>query len=79
MAAVGYDLASGRDTTTAQFTGGGAVFSTQGLARRRAVAELGLGVTHRASDSMELSVRYDLMVREGLTDQGASLRLDWRF
>lgn len=79
MAAVGYDLASGRDTTTAQFTGGGTVFSTQGLARRRAVAELGLGVTHRASDSMELSVRYDLMVREGLTDQGASLRLDWRF
>lgn len=79
VAAVGYDLASGRDTTSAQFTGGGAVFATQGLARRRAVAELGLGVAHRASDAMELSMRYDLMVREGMTDQGASLRLDWRF
>lgn len=79
MAAVGYDLASGRDTTSAQFTGGGVVFATQGLARRRVVAELGLGVTHRASDAMELSMRYDLMVREGMTDQGASLRLDWHF
>lgn len=79
QAAVGYDLASGRDTTSAQFTGGGAVFATQGLARRRAVAELGVGVVHRASDALEVSVRYDLAVREGMTDQGASLRLDWRF
>lgn len=55
------------------------MFATQGLARRRAVAELGVGVVHRASDALEVSVRYDLAVREGMTDQGASLRLDWRF
>jgi len=79
QAAVGYDLASGRDVTTAQFTGGGAVFATQGLARRRALAELGVGLLHRASETIEVSVRYALTVREGMTDQGASLRLDWRF
>lgn len=79
QAALGYDLASGSNATTARFTGGGPVFLTEGMPRRRGVVELGLGVRHRPGDELEFNLRYDLLLREGLTDQGASLRLDWRF
>jgi len=78
-AALGYDLASGSNAVTAQFAGGGPVFRTDGLPRRRAVAELGFGIRHRPSDALEIKLNYDLLLREGMTDQGASLRLDWRF
>jgi uncharacterized protein with beta-barrel porin domain len=79
QAAVGYDLASGRDTTSAQFAGGGAVFATHGTDRQRTLAELGLGLLHRVSGAVEVRVRYDLSLRGGMTDQAVSLRLDWRF
>ncbi|MEZ5644754.1 MAG: autotransporter domain-containing protein [Burkholderiaceae bacterium] len=78
-AAIGYDLASGKSTIQAQFAGGGAVFVTEGLPRQRALVELGFGVKHSPSDALDMSMRYDLLLREGMTDQGVSLRVDWRF
>ncbi len=79
QAAVGYDLSNGRDRTSAQFVGGGAVFSTPGSEQRRTLAELGLGLVHKVGSTMEMRVRYDLSLRGGMTDQGVSLRLDWHF
>lgn len=79
QAAVGYDLSGGRDSTSAQFVGGGPVFSTPGSEQRRTLAELGLGVVHKVGDALEMRVHYDLSLRGKMTDQGVSLRLDWRF
>ncbi|WP_157538837.1 autotransporter outer membrane beta-barrel domain-containing protein [Hydrogenophaga flava] len=79
QAAVGYDLSGGRDSTSAQFVGGGPVFSTPGSEQRRVLAELGLGLVHKAGDALEMRVHYDLSLRGKMTDQGVSLRLDWRF
>ncbi|MFC3686310.1 autotransporter outer membrane beta-barrel domain-containing protein [Hydrogenophaga luteola] len=79
QAAVGYDLSGGRDSTAAQFVGGGSVFSTPGSEQRRTLAELGLGVVHKVGDALEMRVHYDLSLRGKMTDQGVSLRLDWRF
>lgn len=77
--AVGYDLSGGRDSTSAQFVGGGPVFSTPGTQRQRTLAELGLGVVHKVGSAVDMRVHYDLSLRGGMTDQGVSLRLDWRF
>ena len=79
QAAVGYDLSGGRDSTSAQFVGGGPVFSTPGSEQRRTLAELGLGVAHKVGDALEMRVHYDLSLRGKMTDQSVSLRLDWRF
>jgi len=78
-AALGYDLRNQRNALTARFTGGGVAFTTEGLPPSRTQAELGLGIHHQASDSMELVARYDLRLRKGLRDQTASVRMNWAF
>lgn len=78
-AALGHDLRNQRHAVTARFTGGGVAFTTEGLPPSRTVAELGVGIRHQTSDSMELLARYDLRLRKGLRDQTASLRLNWAF
>lgn len=78
-AAVGHDLRNQRNAVTARFTGGGVAFTTEGLPQSRSMGELGLGIHHQASDSMELVARYDLRLRKGLRDQTASVRLNWAF
>ena len=78
-AALGYDLQSGDHAVTAQFTGGGAAFTTPGLPRARTVAELGVGMRYKPSEAMEVTARYDIALRKGLRDQTASVRLGWVF
>src|SRR5690606_35012349 len=78
-AALGYDLHSQRHAVTARFTGGGVAFATEGLPQSKTLAELGIGISHQASDSMELVARYDLRLRKGLRDQTASVRLNRAF
>ena len=78
-AAVGYDLASQRNGVTAAFTGGGAAFTTEGIRPSRAVAEIGVGVRYRASETMDVTARYDVRLRKGLRDQTATVRLGWAF
>lgn len=78
-AAVGYDLAGQRDAVTARFSGGGVAFTTPALPQSRALAELGVGVRYRASESMEVTARYDVRLRKGLRDQTATVRLGWAF
>lgn len=78
-AALGYDLRDQNNAVTARFTGGGVAFTTEGLPQSRTLGELGVGIRHQASDSMELVARYDLLIRKGLRDQTASVRLNWAF
>ncbi|WP_439518048.1 autotransporter domain-containing protein [Hydrogenophaga sp.] len=78
-AAVGYDLNSQRNAVTARFTGGGVAFTTEGLPHARAVAELGVGIRYRATESMDVTARYDVRLRKGLRDQSATVRLGWVF
>ncbi|MCU0762583.1 MAG: autotransporter outer membrane beta-barrel domain-containing protein [Hydrogenophaga sp.] len=78
-AALGYDLRHQRNAVTARFSGGGVAFTTEGLPAARTLGELGLGIRHQASDSVELVARYDLRLRKGLRDQTASVRLNWAF
>lgn len=78
-AALGYDLQSGDHAVTAQFTGGGAAFTTPGLPRARTVAEMGVGMRYKPSEAMAVTARYDIALRKGLRDQTASVRLGWVF
>lgn len=78
-AALGYDLHGQRHALTGRFTGGGAAFAAEGLPPSRTLAELGVGIRHQASESMELVARYELRLRKGLRDQTASVRLNWAF
>jgi outer membrane autotransporter protein len=78
-AALGHDLRDQNSAVTARFTGGGVAFTTEGLPQSRTLADLGLGIRHQASDSMELVARYDLRLRKGLRDQTASVRVNWAF
>lgn len=78
-AAAGYDLASPNAGATVRFTGGGNSFTTDGLPRARALAELGVGLRWRPAENMELVARYELRLRKGLNDQSASVRLGWAF
>jgi outer membrane autotransporter protein len=78
-AALGYDLQSQGQAVSAQFSGGGAAFTTPDLPRARTVAELGVGLRYRPSEAMEVTARYDIALRKGLRDQTASVRLGWVF
>lgn len=78
-AALGYDLRHQRNAVTARFTGGGVAFTTEGLPASRALAELGMGVLYKASDNLDVVAQYDLRLRKGLSDQTASVRLNWAF
>lgn len=78
-AALGYDLNDQGSTVTARFTGGGVAFTTDGLPKSRTLADLGVGVRYRATESMELTARYDVRLRKGLRDQTATVRLGWAF
>lgn len=78
-AAVGYDLASQDPGATVRFTGGGSAFTTDGLPKSRALAELGMGLRWRPTENIEVLARYALRLRKGLNDQSASVRLGWAF
>lgn len=78
-ATVGYDLDSQRNAVTARFSGGGVAFTTAALPKARTVTELGVGIRYRATETMEVTARYDLQLRKGLRDQTATVRLAWAF
>jgi outer membrane autotransporter protein len=78
-AAVGYDLHSQRNAVTARFTGGGLAFTTEGLPHSRVVGEIGVGLRYRASETMDVTARYDVRLRKGLRDQSATVRVGWAF
>lgn len=78
-AALGYDLMSGSNTVVARFAGGGPAFAIEGVSRAREVAELGVGMSYRPSEAMELNARYELLMRRGVQEQRASVRFSWLF
>lgn len=56
---VGYDVISDDSTMTASFAGGGGVFTTTGIEPSPWVIRSGVGVTYQATDSLDLTARYD--------------------
>ena len=78
-AALGHDLRDQRNAVTARFTGGGVAFTTEGLPHSRVVGEIGVGLRYRASETMDVTARYDVRLRKGLRDQSATVRVGWAF
>lgn len=78
-AALGYDLKGDDSRVVARFTGGGPAFAIDGVSRGRKVAELGMGMSYRSSETTEFNARYELLVRQGLREQRASVRFSWLF
>ncbi|GAA6143058.1 autotransporter outer membrane beta-barrel domain-containing protein [Hydrogenophaga sp. 5NK40-0174] len=78
-ASVGYDLKGDAGSTTAQFTGGGAVFTTESQETARERLQLGATLNWQATKAMDLSVGYGIQRRSGMTDQALTARLNWVF
>lgn len=77
---VGYDFKNEGIQTVAAFTGGGPVFTTQGLQPSPWLYRAGLGLSSDSSQGMEYTVRYDLEGRpSGYRNQTLSARVRWRF
>ncbi|MCW5623955.1 MAG: autotransporter outer membrane beta-barrel domain-containing protein [Burkholderiales bacterium] len=75
---VGYDTMNSQAAITATFAGApGASFVTYGLDQSPWLGRGGCGVTYKIKTSVELTGRYDAEVREGFTNQTASVKLRW--
>jgi uncharacterized protein with beta-barrel porin domain len=72
----GYDLINHRNSATSAFAGApGAVFITQGIDPSAWSLRGGLGLAKMTSTGTEVSARYDLDVKEGFTNQTASVKV----
>lgn len=78
-AALGYGLQRSGNNVTAQFSGGGAAFTTAGLSGERTSTELGAGIRYMPSKTTELTARYDIALTHSRQNQSASLRFGWLF
>ncbi len=79
LASVGYDLKGDTGITTAQFTGGGAVFTTESQETARERLQLGATLNWKATKAVDLSVGYGIQRRSGMTDQALTAKLNWLF
>ena len=78
--AAGLAFASGQAAITAAFAGAPtADFVTYGLQRSPWLGEGGLGIVHDTESGMELTGRYDVETRSGLTNQTVSVKARWPF
>ena len=64
---------------TAQFTGGGAEFSTEGMVPGRDSFLLNTGILYEASDSIEVRLDYNLIVKDKFTSQTGILKASYLF
>jgi autotransporter family porin len=79
-AGVGYDSINQRASTVAVFAGDpGASFTTYGLDTGPWVARAGLGLSKTTGNGMEISARYDAELRNGFSNQTASVKARWMF
>ncbi|GLQ07230.1 autotransporter outer membrane beta-barrel domain-containing protein [Sneathiella chinensis] len=79
-AGVSYDMINDRASITSAFAGApGANFTTQGIDPSPWIGHGGLGLDAKLTDTMTLSVNYDLEVREDFNSQSASAKLRWAF
>lgn len=76
----GYDFMNEQSSITSAFAGSSsAAFTTKGIDPSPWLARGGLGLTTKLNNGVELSARYDVEIREGFTNQTASLKARWMF
>ncbi|WP_159453048.1 autotransporter outer membrane beta-barrel domain-containing protein [Pseudogulbenkiania subflava] len=76
----GYDFMNEQSSITAAFAGSpSAAFTTKGIDPSPWLARGGLGLVTKLNNGVELSARYDVEIREGFTNQTASLKARWMF
>lgn len=77
---VGYDVINERTSMTSSFAGvPGAVFATRGIDPSPWLVRGGLGIVGQATETLELSLRYDFEVRNDFDNQTASVKARWAF
>jgi len=77
---VGYDVINDRTSLTSSFAGiSGATFATRGIDPSPWLLRGGLGVVGQATETLELSLRYDFEVRNDFDNQTASVKARWAF
>ena len=77
---VGYDVINDRTSLTSSFAGvPGATFATRGIDPSPWLVRGGLGIVGQATDTLELSLRYDFEVRNDFDNQTASVKARWAF
>jgi outer membrane autotransporter protein len=75
----GYDVLNGRNSISSSYVGGGAAFTTKGLDASPWLARGGVGLAMNATESTEITARYDVEAREDYIDQTASVKVRWAF
>ncbi|MBI1309021.1 MAG: autotransporter domain-containing protein [Proteobacteria bacterium] len=76
---VGYDSIGDASSVSANFTGGGAAFTVNGLKPSPWLGRGGAKVTTQTYGDTEVSLNYDAEVRKNFNNQTASVKLKWRF
>jgi outer membrane autotransporter protein len=77
---VGYDVINDRTSLTSSFAGISApAFTTRGIDPSPWLMRGGLGVVGQATETLELSLRYDFEVRNDFDNQTASVKARWAF
>jgi outer membrane autotransporter protein len=78
-AGLGYDALAKRRNIVSTFAGGGPAFTTPGRDAAPWLARAGLGLVATTQSGMEISMRYDIEGRSGITNQTASAKLRLAF
>lgn len=77
---LGYDVINDQASITSAFAGAPATsFVTQGIDPSPWLVRGGLGISGKATETLELSVRYDIEAREDFDNQTASVKARWAF
>lgn len=78
-AGIGYDVLNDESSLTSSYVGGGAAFATRGLDASPWLGRAGLGLSVNATETTEITARYDLEARSDYLDQTASIKVRWAF
>jgi autotransporter-associated beta strand protein len=77
---VGYDTLAKRVSITSTYAGApGVAFDTQGIEPGKLLYRGGVGLNYEATDTLDVSVRYDAEIRTGFDNQTASVKARWKF
>jgi autotransporter family porin len=77
---VGYDTKASQASITSAYAGAPDIaFETRGLEPDKLLYQGGAGLNYGATDTLDISLRYDAEVRTGFNNQTASVRVNWKF
>ncbi len=77
---VGYDVINDQASITSAFAGAPSVsFTTKGLDPSPWLMRGGLGIVSKATETIEISARYDIEARKDFDNQTASVKVRWAF